>query len=115
VAHLFENQPREARLEFRELLQLRPDYRFDPLLDPPRVVDFFNEVVKEQQGELTKAEASRRKREADAAARRSAPPPVTIIERRVERHSLLVAFVPFGAGQFQNGARKKGWLFLGSE
>ena len=24
-------------------------------------------------------------------------------------------FVPFGAGQFQNGQRRKGWLFLGIE
>ena len=35
VAHLFENHPDEAKREFRKLLELRPDYRFDPLLDPP--------------------------------------------------------------------------------
>ena len=35
VAYLFENKPDEARREFRKLLELRPDYRFDPLLDPP--------------------------------------------------------------------------------
>jgi hypothetical protein len=26
-----------------------------------------------------------------------------------------VSFLPFGAGQFQNGQRRKGWLFLGAE
>jgi hypothetical protein len=31
-----------AAQEFRKLLQMRPDYRFDALLDPPQVVDFFN-------------------------------------------------------------------------
>ena len=45
VANLFENHPDEARHEFRKLLELRPDYRFDPLLDPPRVVEFFNRVA----------------------------------------------------------------------
>src|SRR5262249_25941259 len=34
VASLFENDPDSARREFRKLLELRPDYRFDPLLDP---------------------------------------------------------------------------------
>src|SRR3954463_1034473 len=40
VAYLFENKPDDARREFHKLLALRPDYRFDPLLDPQRVVDF---------------------------------------------------------------------------
>jgi hypothetical protein len=34
---------------------------------------------------------------------------------RYERHSFAVNFVPFGAGQFQNGHRRKGWSFLGAE
>src|SRR4029079_2714057 len=34
VAYLFENKPEDARREFHKLLELRPDYRFDPLLDP---------------------------------------------------------------------------------
>ena len=39
--------------------------------------------------------------------------PPTVV--RYERHSFAVNFVPFGAGQFQNGQRRKGWLFLGAE
>jgi hypothetical protein len=39
----------------------------------------------------------------------------TVIEKRVGRNSLVVSFVPFGAGQFQNGHRKKGWAFLTAE
>ena len=39
--------------------------------------------------------------------------PPTIV--RYERHSFAVNFIPFGAGQFQNGQRRKGWLFLGAE
>src|SRR5947209_14206378 len=62
VAHLFENQPDEAKREFRKLLELRPDYHFDPLLDPPRVVEFFNGVRKEEENEIAALEAARKKR-----------------------------------------------------
>lgn len=118
VAYLFENKPDEARREFRKLLELRPDYRFDPLLDPQRVVDFFNGVLKEEAATIAEMEKRRRERdkkraEEDAiiAARHRAPP--TIV--RYERHSFAVNFIPFGAGQFQNGQRRKGWLFFGAE
>ena len=118
VAHLFQNQPEEARREFRKLLELRPEYRFDPLLDPQRVVDFFNGVVKEEEAALAVIEARRRQRDAELAARRlrearldSSAPAAVVYERR----SYVVSFFPFGAGQFQNGERRKGWMFLGAE
>jgi len=38
-----------------------------------------------------------------------------VVERHFVRHSTAVALLPFGAGQFQNGHRKKGWAFLASE
>ena len=34
VAYLFQARPRRRSSEFHKLLELRPDYRFDPLLDP---------------------------------------------------------------------------------
>jgi hypothetical protein len=119
VASLFVDRPEDARREFRKLLELRPDYRFDPLLDPPRVVDFFNLLVKEEEAELAVIEAKRRRREQELAARRQReaerlrPPPPTIV--RTERHSFAVNFVPFGAGQFQNGQRRKGYAFFAAE
>ena len=70
VAYLFENKPDEARREFRKLLELRPDYRFDPLLDPQRVVDFFNAVVKEEESTIAKMVARRRQREKELADKR---------------------------------------------
>jgi tetratricopeptide (TPR) repeat protein len=119
VASLFENDPESARREFRKLLELRPDYRFDPLLDPPRVVDFFNAVVKEEEAELSAIEAKRRRREEELAARQRreaerlrAQQAVVI---RYDHHSYGVNFIPFGAGQFQNGQRTKGWWFFGAE
>src|SRR6185312_795439 len=118
VAYLYTNRPEEAKREFHKLLELRPDYRFDPLLDPQPVVDAFNAVVQEEEAEIAAIELRRRQRDAELAARRQrearlratpAPPLV------YERHSYLLNFVPFGAGQFQNGQRRRGWLFLGLE
>src|SRR5881394_1864994 len=63
VAYLFENKPDDARREFHKLLELRPDYRFDPLLDPQRVVDFFNGVLKEEEATIADIMAKRRQRE----------------------------------------------------
>jgi hypothetical protein len=116
VAHLFERQSEQAAQEFRKLLQLRPDYRMDPFLDPPLVVDFFNGVLKQQEGEL--AELERRRQEARAEEQRrldAARTGPTYIEKRYLRNSFAVSFIPFGAGQFQNGHRGKGWFFLASE
>jgi hypothetical protein len=110
VSYLFENKPDEARSEFRKLLELAPDYRFDPFLDPPTVVEFFNGIVREQQRELGDIEMRLKKRE-DELARRSNQ----ILERRIEQRSYVVNFIPFGAGQFQNQQRRKGWAFLGVE
>lgn len=118
-AHLFEKQPDLARQEFRRLLQLRPDYRFNPLLDPPVVVDFFSDVVREHEKELASLQARRqeaedaRERERQELERLRAGP--AVVERKVVRNSYAVNFVPFGAGQFQNGQRSKGWAFLIAE
>jgi hypothetical protein len=118
VAYLFENKPDDARREFRKLLELRPDYRFDPLLDPQRVVDFFNGVLKEEEVTIAEFEKRRRQRDKEIADKRQRETlrlrmPPTVL--RYERHSFAVNFVPFGAGQFQNGHRRKGWFFFGAE
>ena len=119
VASLFENDTDSARREFRKLLELRPDYRFDPLLDPPRVVDFFNLVVKDEESELAVIEAKRRHREEELAARQRREAERLRAQQavilRYDHHPYAANFIPFGAGQFQNGQRKKGWLFFGAE
>ncbi|HLK92799.1 MAG TPA: hypothetical protein VKZ18_23100 [Polyangia bacterium] len=117
VSYLFSNQPDEAKREFHKLLELRPDYRFDPLLDPQQVVDAFNAVVKEEESEIAAIEGRRKQRDAEIAARlqREARLHATSTVVRYEYHSYLLNFIPFGAGQFQNGQLRKGWLFLGVE
>jgi hypothetical protein len=119
VSYLFEKKRDDATLEFRKLLQLLPDYHLDPLLDPPEVVDFFNAVRKGYEAELVDLEARRkameraRQRDKEECDKVRAGP--TVIEKRVGRNSFAVNFVPFGAGQFQNGHRKKAWAFLVGE
>ena len=110
VSYLFENKPTEARDEFRKLLELSPDYRFDPLLDPPKVVEFFNGIVRDQQAQLGDIDIRLKKREEELNRHVG-----QLLVRRTERHSYLINFVPFGAGQFQNQQRRKGWAFLGVE
>jgi hypothetical protein len=119
VAYLFERNESEAKVEFRKLLQLAPDYHFDPLLDPPEVVDFFNVIRKEYTAELSQLEARRRdiekarKRDLEECEKVRAGP--AVIEKRFGRNSFAMNFVPFGAGQFQNGHRTKGWIFFAVE
>lgn len=110
VSYLFENKQTEARDEFRKLLELSPDYRFDPLLDPPKVVEFFNGIVREQQAQLGDIDIRLKKREEQMNRHVG-----QVLVRRTERRSYLINFVPFGAGQFQNQQRRKGWAFLGAE
>ena len=119
VAELFRGNNDAASQEFRKLLQLRPDYRFDPLLDPPQVVDFFNGVLRSHERELAELEAKQQElarahqREREQCEKLRAGP--AVVERRINRHSFAVNFVPFGAGQFQNSQRTKGWVFFGVE
>jgi hypothetical protein len=119
VAYLFEKQESQAKVEFRKLLQIAPDYHFDPLLDPPEVVDFFNVLRKEYSKELAQLEARRRDmekaRERDREECEKVRAGPAVIEKRFGRNSFAVSFLPFGAGQFQNGHRRKGWAFLGAE
>jgi hypothetical protein len=76
-------------------------------------------VLQDYEAELNKITArrtqaemeERRQREALERARNGP----TVIEKRLVRHSFSINFIPFGAGQFQNGQRRKGWAFLISE
>jgi hypothetical protein len=119
VAHLFMHQNDLAAEEFRKLLQLRPDFRMDALIDPPMVVDFFNGVLGDQEAEIADLENKRREAEARAQRRRPGPgspcPEPEVLERRTVRNSRAVSFLPFGAGQFQNGQARKGWGFFTAE
>ncbi len=108
----------QARKAFVSLLSLDPDYALDPFLVEPKVVEFFDQVKKENEPALAPLRERQRaleeqKRLADEAKKRllseeqarSGPP--TKVVRIQERHYFF-NWLPLGAGQFQNGEPAKG-------
>jgi hypothetical protein len=116
---LFVGAGSEARKQFRLLLQQEPEYALDPLAFPTEVVAMFDEVKAALRRDLDS------KREAELSQQREAAQQAATAEQ-LRRHNLerlrglaeeheiltqnsrLVASVPFGAGQFQNGHRGLG-------
>ena len=107
-----------ARSAFVNLLSIDPDYALDPFLVPPQIVEFFDRVKREAEPELAPlrerrrqlkeqerlAEEARRKLLAEEAARSGPPSKVVLVQERI----YLFNWLPFGAGQFQNGDTGKG-------
>jgi hypothetical protein len=108
----------QSREAFVALLSQDPDYTLDPFLVPPPVVEFFDRVRKENEPALVplrerKRALAEQQRLADEARRRliaeeqaRSGPPTKII--RVEQRHYAFNWMPFGAGQFQNGHKAKG-------
>ena len=110
-----------AQRHIAALLRLDPDFALDPFVYPPPAVAFVEKQRQALAPELDRiraerraqAEAARRAAEERAALARQAEEQRRQIEemsrqvtvRTVEKRSFLVNFVPFGAGQFQNGQR----------
>lgn len=107
-----------ARAAFVNLLSIDPDYALDPFLVPPQIVEFFDRVKREAEPELAPlrerrrqlkeqerlAEEARRKLLAEEAVRSGPPSKVVLVQDRI----YLFNWLPFGAGQFQNGDNGKG-------
>ena len=129
----------DAARHLRALLRLEPDFNLDPFAVPPPAVDYL-EGLRQQLGpelervrqerrlrlEREKAEAERResveaeRRESERALleeqrRRLEALSRQVVVREVEKRSMLVNFMPFGAGQFQQGRTGLGTLFAASE
>jgi hypothetical protein len=108
----------QARAAFVNLLSFDPEFSLDPFLVPPPVVEFFEQVKKENEPALAPlrdrrrelreqqrlAEDARRRLLAEEQARSG--PPTKLI--RVQERVYLFNWLPLGAGQFQNGDRAKG-------
>lgn len=119
LSYLLQRKQNEAEEEAASILALRPSFQLDPIVDPPMAVAFFETVRKRQDNRLRELrdreqkEAERQAKEAER--RRLAEAERVNIEPRIERRSRLVATIPFGVGQWQNGQNKKAALFLASE
>jgi tetratricopeptide (TPR) repeat protein len=99
-----------ATREFEQALFLRSDYALDALLFSREVVRFFDQV---------KTDVTARA-ERDRALRALADEKDRLRKYReslivYEVHPYYVNFVPFGAGQFQNGQRGRGLVFAVGE
>jgi hypothetical protein len=126
AAYVFENQPERAEAQFERLLDQEPNYEIDPNAFSPDVVAIFNRVdrrmtqLREEREARERAEReaaqererqrllreNQRLRDLEARARE---------ERVVSERSRVIATVPFGVGQFQNGNVGLGVLFAVSE
>jgi tetratricopeptide (TPR) repeat protein len=122
---------RAASGHFLQVLQLDPDHQLDPFAVAPPAIRAFEQVRKDNAGPLARAreqiavkldqerraaaERERARTEEEERRRRLEQLSSTITVRTVERRSLLLAFVPFGAGQLQQGRVEWGVTFAISE
>lgn len=118
---------KEAASEVFERLILEDStYEPDPLSFPGEVINLYidlraqlRERIRAAAENAARLEAERRARE--AAEKKAREQWQKTVEKMASeeiitaRHSRLVACLPFGAGQFQNGQPILGWIFLGLE
>jgi hypothetical protein len=113
------------------VIQIDPDYSLDPFLVAPPAIEYFEKLRAEHSRELEairqqrrlRAERLRREAEDRERARRDAEEQRRRLEQlsnrvtveRVESRSYLVNFLPFGAGQFQQGRTQAGVIFAATE
>lgn len=103
-----------ARGWFARLIRFRPDAQLNPVLVPPPAVNLFDDVKESLADEIARMQdALRRQREEEAERRRLAGLTRVRVDTRV--NSRLVASVPFGVGQFQNGHDGLGYALLATQ
>lgn len=111
---------------FEKMILEDPSFEPDPLSFPGDVINTFFDVRGQLQEKIRQAaqnaarlEAERRARAEEERRRKeawlSAVKQMASEEKITVRHNRLIAFLPFGAGQFQNGDRVLGWTFLVSQ
>ncbi len=104
----------DARGWFERLIRFRPDARLNPVLVPPPAVSLFDDVRESLADEIARMqEALRKQREEEAERERLARLTRVRVETRV--NSRLVAALPFGVGQFQNGQDGLGYTLLATQ
>lgn len=120
VTYLFLGDEARAEEQFVQLLNRMPDFHLDPLVFPIDAVDFFTRIKRQNADRLAAVEAARLEAEKVRKAEEQAKLEAEIerltktvyVQKTEERNSLITAFMPFGAGQFQNGHKQKGIAFL---
>jgi hypothetical protein len=118
LSYFFVNKQKEAEAEVTSLLALRPSYELDPIVDPPVAVRFFDDIRRRQgerlkimkERELEETQRARKEEERKSAEARQRAERI-YLDRVVAHHSRLIALLPFGIGQAQNGQTAKAVAF----
>lgn len=116
----------EASRHLSAMLRLDPDYSLDPFVTSPTAIQFFEKLRGDMKDELEvvrrerrlrsdrqKQEASERERRRlieEEQRRRVEALSRQVTVRTVEKRSYFVNFLPFGAGQYQQGRSGAGTL-----
>ncbi len=123
---LAQGRREEAIDVFEKLILEDPPFEPDPLGYPTDVVNTFIDVRVQLQERIRQAAQNAAKLEAERKAREEEEKrryakwledvkKMASEEKVTVHHSRLVACVPFGVGQFQNGSPVLGWTLLGIE
>jgi|GEM_PF-303632 len=121
----------EAESHLWALLQLDPDYTFDPFVVPPPAIDYLESLRKQRSRQLDAIREQRRlgadrlraetqelaraRAEAELQRRRIEELSQQLSDAPIPSRSMVLNFVPFGVGQFQQRRTKAGVLFAVSE
>ncbi|MFN3197979.1 MAG: hypothetical protein ACE366_06110 [Bradymonadia bacterium] len=114
LSHWYLGQTSLAQRYFRRMILLNPDKALDPRLVPPPIIEFYDGLRADLADDIKRSEAELRKR-IEEEERQRQERNALIREVTIEKRERLVALLPFGAGQFQNGDHKLGWFFMISE
>ncbi len=114
LAHLFLKHEEQARAAFTRLIKLDPERRLDPLVVPPAAIAFFEGIRASLAEELQREREEFVRRQKEEEERRRLANTVEV-QKEIRRNSRLVAAMPFGIGQFQNGDAALGAAFLAGE
>jgi hypothetical protein len=121
-----EKKTDEASAVFALLLSDDPEYQPDALRVSLDAIDAFTDARAHNRDKLAALQAERARkaqeeRERAQAERQKEALRLAMLEKLAgtevvtEQHSRILALVPFGAGQFQNGQTALGWTLLVSE
>jgi tetratricopeptide (TPR) repeat protein len=126
AAYLFVGREEAAESQFATLLRADPSYELDPVAFPEDVQRVFRDVRERIAAELAAAE--RQREAADERLRQETLDQLLAQQERIARlealareevverpNSRLIATVPFGVGQLQNGHLTLGRFFAVSE
>lgn len=114
LSHWYLGQNDASKRYFRRMILVNPDKELDPRLVPPPIIEFYEDLRQDLAEDIKRSEAELRKRiEEEERQRRERN--ALIKEVTYKENSLVVALLPFGVGQFQNGDETLGWIFLTAE